>query len=91
MEKQIETKLTETIKDLGGRAFKLQFIGVRGAPDRIILMPGARVFFAELKNGSAGRLRVGQKAMAKILDRLGFKVWIISNEVELQEFLLQLN
>ena len=91
MEKKIEKKLREAVKSKGGYAFKLIFGAVRGAPDRVILMPGARVFFAELKNGSAGRLRVGQKAMAKILDRLGFKVWIISNEVELQEFLLQLN
>ncbi len=91
MEKQLETRLAEIIKKLGGKAFKLQFIGLRGAPDRIILMPGARVFFVETKNGTAGRLRVGQIAIAKILASLGFKVWVVTNEIELQEFISEIS
>jgi hypothetical protein len=87
MEKRIEYRLRDLVKALGGLALKLIAAGFTGLPDRLVLMPGGRVYFVELKNGSAGRLSARQEVVHKILERLGFKVWVVKDEKTLQEFL----
>jgi hypothetical protein len=87
LEKQIEYHLRDKIKLLGGLCLKWTCPGWTGVPDRIVLMPGGRVFFVELKNGSKGRLSPRQIVVHKLLSRLGFKVWIVRVEETLQEFL----
>lgn len=87
MEKHIEYKLRDKVKALGGLALKLIASGFTGLPDRLVLLPGGRVFFVELKNGSAGRLSARQVVVHKLLEKLGFPVWVISTEEQLQEFL----
>ena len=47
-EKFIEQKLRNAVKLRGGAALKFVSPGVNGVPDRIILMPGGCVAFAEL-------------------------------------------
>lgn len=83
----IEYRLRDKIKALGGLALKLIAAGFTGLPDRLILMPGGRIYFVELKNGSAGRLSARQEVVHRQLERLGFKVWIVKDEETLQEFL----
>ena len=48
-EKLIERKLREGVKALGGLALKFSSPYHRGVPDRIVLMPGGRMYFVELK------------------------------------------
>jgi hypothetical protein len=48
-EKDIERKLVVTVKNAGGIAPKLVSPGFAGMPDRIILLPGGHMAFAELK------------------------------------------
>lgn len=55
-ESQIEAYLVAKVKALGGEVRKVQWIGRRGAPDRLVMLPG-RAWFArtatiwvELKN-----------------------------------------
>ena len=86
-EKQIEYRLRDKIKLLGGIAWKLVCPGFTGVPDRLVLMPGGRVFFVELKNGNKGVLSARQVIVHKFLNGLGFKVWIVKDEETLQEFL----
>ena len=50
MEKTIEAYLRQQVKESGGLALKLVCPGWSGVPDRLILLPGARVFFAETKD-----------------------------------------
>ena len=47
LEKEIERRMGEIIKNRGGLFYK--FIGLVGAPDRIVIIPGGRVIFVELK------------------------------------------
>ena len=49
-EKLIEKKLREEIQKLGGVALKFLPTYWVGAPDRLILMPGGRVYWAETKS-----------------------------------------
>ncbi len=39
-ERDIETYLVESVKALGGEVRKVQWIGRRGAPDRLVMLPG---------------------------------------------------
>lgn len=47
-ESEIEDYLVKRVKELGGEARKLKWIGHRGAPDRFVMVFG-RSFFVELK------------------------------------------
>lgn len=38
-ESKIEAHLVKRVKELGGEVRKVQFIGRRGAPDRLVMMP----------------------------------------------------
>lgn len=39
-ESKIEAYLVKRVKELGGEVRKVQFIGRRGAPDRLVMLPG---------------------------------------------------
>lgn len=48
-ESKIEKRLREKIESLGGECWKWESPGKRGVPDRIIILPGGMVAFAETK------------------------------------------
>ena len=48
-ESDIERHFVRRIKGLGGKALKLVPLSQAGLPDRIVLFPGGRVLFVELK------------------------------------------
>ncbi len=72
---------------MGGLLQKFQSPGRRGVADRIATMPGNKIYFCEFKNGSAGELSVHQIKWQKDMAKLGIKVWNISTDAELEEFL----
>lgn len=90
-EKQIETKLKNEIQKLGGKCYKMTSPGTRGAPDRIIFLPGGFIYFVETKFGNKGELRPGQILYHKELAKRGTKVWIVKDEKTLQEFLNEID
>lgn len=49
-EKNTEAYLRDRVKSLGGRSYKWVSPGCSGVPDRIVILPGGRVFFVELKS-----------------------------------------
>lgn len=75
-EKQVERKLCEGVRRLGGLCLKWVSPGCSGVPDRIVLLPGGRVRFVELKS-CAGRLSARQRFMLKELRRLGCSVDVL--------------
>lgn len=77
-EKFIEQKLRNAVKSRGGAALKFVSPGVNGVPDRIILMPGGCVAFAELK-APGKKMRPIQERRKKQLESLGFKVYLIDS------------
>lgn len=48
-EKVIEQKLVKAVRAAGGIAPKLASPGFDGMPDRMVLMPGGRIGFVEVK------------------------------------------
>ena len=53
-EASIEDYLRDRTKVLGGLCIKLSPVGLRGVPDRLIVLPGPRVIFVELKRPRGG-------------------------------------
>lgn len=75
MESTVEQHLRKQVKKAGGLALKLVCPGFTGVPDRMILMPGGRVFFAETKDkGKVPRPR--QRRVHDRLKELGFTVFV---------------
>ena len=75
-EKQIEQKLVSAVKNMGGIAPKFVSPGYDGMPDRIVLLPGGRMAFVEVK--APGKVpRPLQVARHELLRRLGFNVYVL--------------
>jgi hypothetical protein len=78
-EKYIEQKLIKAVKAAGGLALKFMSPGYNGVPDRLILLPGGIVAFAEIK-ASGSKPRPLQERRHEMLRQLGFKVYVIDDE-----------
>ncbi len=75
-EKTIETKLVKAVRAIGGLAPKFVSPGLDGVPDRLVLLPGGRIAFIELK-AQGKTLRPLQVRRKKQLETLGFSVYCI--------------
>lgn len=74
LEKAIEQKLREGIKGIGGLCLKWESPGYTGVPDRMILLPGGRIAFVELK-APGKKERPRQRVVHEVLRGLGFTVY----------------
>lgn len=83
LEKDIERRLRQKVEAHGGRCLKWVCPGWTGVPDRIILLPGGRVLFAELKRPTGGKLSAMQKKWGAWLIGLGFRWYVIWDEASL--------
>lgn len=77
-EKQIEQKLVQAAKDMGGIAPKFVSPSFDGMPDRIVLLPGGHIGFVEVKAPGEKPLPL-QLSRHRLLRRLGFKVYVLDN------------
>ncbi len=75
-EKTTETKLVKAVRAIGGLAPKFVSPGLDGVPDRLVLLPGGRIAFIELK-AQGKTLRPLQVRRKKQLETLGFSVYCI--------------
>ena len=75
-EKTIETKLVQAVRAKGGLAPKFTSPGFDGVPDRLVLLPGGKVAFIELK-APGKTLRPLQVRRKRQLETLGFSVYCI--------------
>lgn len=77
-EREIEAMLRQKVKALGGMALKFVSPGVSGVPDRIILLPGGKIAFCELK-APGKKMRPLQLRRKRQLEALGFPVYCIDD------------
>jgi hypothetical protein len=89
LEVEIEDYLTEGVELLGGQCLKWVIPGRVGPPDRILLMPGGRIVFVELKT-IGGKLEPWQKRFHLMLVELGFRVAVLWTPQQVSDFLLTL-
>lgn len=86
LEKFLEQKLVRCVRAAGGLCLKWSSPGAAGVPDRIVLLPGGRLIFVEMKRPKGGRLSKLQKWWAKRFVGLGFDYDCIWDEQDLQSF-----
>lgn len=72
LEKDIEKKLRLMVERHGGLCLKWVCPGWSGVPDRIILLPGGHVIFAETKRPKGGHMGRLQKWWRDKLQSMGF-------------------
>ena len=75
-ERNIESRLVAEARGRGGIAPKFVSPGLDGVPDRLILLPGGKFAFAELK-APGKTLRPLQALRKRQLESLGFRVFVI--------------
>jgi hypothetical protein len=49
LERDIEDYLVKRVESFAGEVRKVKWIGRRGAPDRVVMLPGRKVIWVELK------------------------------------------
>lgn len=85
-EKVIEEYLRDQVKKLGGKAYKFVSPGNDGVPDRLVLLPGGRIFFVEMK--ALGKKTTPlQRVQAARIKELGFEVFVIDSKQGVDEFI----
>lgn len=77
-EKTVEAKLVKAVKSMGGLALKFISPGLDGVPDRLVLLPGGKLAFIELK-APGKELRPLQVRRKRQLETLGFLVYCIDS------------
>ena len=81
-EKMIEQKLVKATKNDGGLAPKFVSPGFDGMPDRLVLLPGGKIGFVEVK--APGKVpRPLQVARHRLLKRLGFQVFVLDDPAQI--------
>ena len=88
-EKTIETKLVQAVRAKGGLAPKFTSPGFDGVPDRLILLPGGKVAFIELK-APGKTLRPLQVRRKRQLEALGFSVYCIDRPEQIETVLQEI-
>ena len=87
-EKIIEEKRTKAVKQNGGVCWKFTSSGTAGVPDRIVLMPGGRIAFVEVK-APGEKPRPLQLSRHKLLRRLGFLVYVLDACEDIEKIILE--
>ncbi len=85
-ERDVEVLLRDGVKQLGGKAYKWVSPGNAGVPDRIVILPGGKVIFVELKQEN-GRLTRLQKVQQEQLLRLKASVATLYGIADVRKFL----
>jgi VRR-NUC domain len=85
-EAALEGRLANRVKKKKGVILKLPALWYTGIPDRLILLPQARVIFVELKR-KGKKARKNQIRWIKLLRSLGFKAMVVAGTEQLNKFM----
>lgn len=85
-EKALEAYLVKRVKMLGGVALKYSTPTCTGFPDRLLLLPGGRTAWCELKSRGK-KPRAVQQARIQQLRELGQAVYVVSSRDEIERMI----
>lgn len=85
-ESKIEAYLRQRVTEAGGLCWKFTSPGLRGVPDRIVVMPGGKVYFVELK-AEDKTLKTSQERRRDELETRGAQVWLIDSFEKVDYFM----
>jgi hypothetical protein len=85
-EQEIEQQLVRAVKQMGGRAVKFTSVGFDGMPDRLVLLPGGKCGFVEVK-APGKKPRALQRVRHEMLKAWGFKVYVLDAKEQIEEII----
>lgn len=85
-ERDVERYLRERVKQMGGRAYKFVSPGNNGVPDRIVMLPGGKLFFVELKAPGKETTAL-QDAQIDRISKLGQDVFVVDSKEKVDNIL----
>ena len=85
-ESYIESYLARKVKECGGLCFKFVSPGNPGVPDRIVITPGGKTIYVELKT-EIGRLAEVQKWQRSEIEKRGADVRVLFGMDAVKDFL----
>ncbi|MGP5206444.1 VRR-NUC domain-containing protein [Corynebacterium casei] len=83
-EKQLETMFINAVKKAGGKAYKFVSPTTAGMPDRLVIFPGGKVGFIELK-APGQKVRPLQKHRLEELTGFGLYARALDSPHDIQE------
>lgn len=83
-EKTLEAYLCKKVKSLGGKCLKMT--GEKGIPDRLVILPGGKCIFVELKR-EGEKPRPIQDYRLQQLMFLGCNVLVIDSKEDIRDLL----
>lgn len=86
-EAAVEEHLRKQVKVFRGLCIKLNPFGMRGIPDRLVLLPGGIVLFFELKRPVGGSFEPLQERWHTKLRQLGFRVYVCNTKASVDAVL----
>lgn len=81
--------MRRAVEAAGGRCLKWVSPGAQGVPDRIVLLPGGRAAFVEVKR-PGGKLSALQADWLGRLHGLGFEAACVENATQVEELVARL-
>ena len=88
-ESAIERELIAAVEARGGICEKIMCVGKRGFFDRLIILPGGRIIFAEIKRPRGGRISPHQRQYYDKLRTLGVEACFVRNSTDIVALLSQ--
>lgn len=85
-EKLIEHKLTRLVQQNSGLSLKFMSPGFDGVPDRLLLFPGGKAAFVEVKT-TGKKPRPLQLYRHEMLRNMGFKVFVLDDVEQIDEII----
>jgi hypothetical protein len=85
-ERDVERHLVTRVKALGGEVRKLKWIGRRGAPDRVVMLPGAVLHWVETKRPGGEAEAHQAREHARML-KMGQRVLVLDTVEKIDEVL----
>jgi hypothetical protein len=86
-EDSVEEELVRRVRALGGRCEKMAMQGRRGFPDRLVVLPGGRIYLVECKRPVGGRLSPHQISLHAAYEALGVRIAICRNSADIDNLL----
>lgn len=86
LEKSVEQYLCREVRKRGGQAFKWSSPGIRGVPDRLVVLPSANIFGVEVK-APGKKPTVLQHRVHEQLRSLGLEVAVVDSFESIDQLL----
>ena len=86
-ERDVEAYLRRRVESLGGLCLKFPAVYEEGIPDRLLVLPGGKTIFVEMKRPRGGKLSSMQKYQHSRLRRRGAVVFVLKNKGEVDRML----